>query len=148
MLKIKIKKLNEGARLPEQQTTGAAGYDLYTAEGAEVLNARASSKATVVGLGFAMEIPQGYHAKIVLRSSTGANTKLRLSNQMGIIDADYRGEVKLLLDNIGMERIRITRGARIAQMLITQNVDVVFIAASKLSDTARGVGGVGSTGDK
>lgn len=144
-VKVKIKKLHEDAVLPQQMTEGAAAFDLTVMEDIFVPNVRAYDKAMVIPLGFAMEIPKGYHAKIVLRSSIGMNTKLRLSNQVGIIDNDYRGEVKLLIENLGAERARIAKGTRIAQMIIEKNLDVVFEATEKLSDTKRGEGGFGST---
>lgn len=144
-IKVKIKKLYEDAVLPRQMTEGAAAFDLTVIEDIFVPNVRAYDKAIVIPLGFAMEIPKGYHAKIVLRSSIGMNTKLRLSNQVGIIDSDYRGEVKLLIENLGAERARIAKGTRIAQMIIEKNLDVVIEAAEKLSDTKRGEGGFGST---
>lgn len=144
-VKVKIKKLHEDAVLPQQMTEGAAAFDLTAIEDIFVPNVRAYDKAMVIPLGFAMEIPKGYHAKIVLRSSIGMNTKLRLSNQVGIIDSDYRGEVKLLIENLGAERARIAKGTRIAQMIIEKTLDVVFEATEKLSDTKRGEGGFGST---
>lgn len=145
LIKVKIEKLHEDAVLPRQMTEGAAAFDLTVIEDIFVPNVRAYDKAIVIPLGFAMEIPKGYHAKIVLRSSIGMNTKLRLSNQVGIIDSDYRGEVKLLIENLGAERARIAKGTRIAQMIIEKNLDVVIEAAEKLSDTKRGEGGFGST---
>lgn len=147
-VKIKIKKVREGEWIPKQMTEEAVGFDVCAAEDVAIFNVRASDTADLIPLGFAMEIPRGYHAKLFLRSSIGKNTKLRLANGTGIIDSDYRGEVMLLVENLSRERIRIAKGTRIAQMIIEKNVDVHFEEATELTATKRGKGGLGSTGGK
>lgn len=145
-LKIKIKRLRGGVSLPQRMTEGAVGYDVYAAESVQVYNTNAHAEAVSVPLGFALELPKGYHAKLFLRSSIGKRTKIRLANGTGIIDSDYRGEVMLLVENIGRSMVSIREGTRIAQMLIEKNVDVEFVDAGELTDTKRGEGGFGSTG--
>lgn len=146
-MKVKIKKLVENAVVPARHSEGAVGYDLVTTEDATVLNVRAEDKAVMLHTGLALEIPKGYHGKIYLRSSIGMNTKLRLANQTGIIDSDYRGEIMLPVDNMGTERINIAAGTRIAQLVIEKNIEVYFEEAT-LSVTKRGKGGFGSTDAK
>ena len=146
-MKVKIKKLVENAVVPARHSEGAVGYDLVTTEDATVLNVRAEDKAVMLHTGLSLEIPKGYHGKIYLRSSIGMNTKLRLANQTGIIDSDYRGEIMLPVDNMGTERINIAAGTRIAQLVIEKNIEVYFEEAP-LSVTKRGKGGFGSTDAK
>lgn len=145
---VKVQKLCEDARLPERFTEGAVGFDLYTIEDTTIFNVRAYDKADKVRTGIALEIPKGYHGKIFLRSSTGLNTKLRLANQTGIIDSDYRGEIILLVENLGTQRAIIAKGTRIAQLIIERNVDVNMVETVELTTTARGRKGLGSTSEK
>ena len=146
-MKVKIKKLVENAVVPARHSDGAVGYDLVTTEDATVLNVRAEDKAGMLHTGLSLEIPKGYHGKLYLRSSMGKNTKLRLANQTGIIDSDYRGEIMLPVDNMGTERINIAAGTRIAQLVIEKNIEVYFEEAP-LSVTKRDKGGFGSTDAK
>ena len=143
---IKVKRLHAGVQLPAQQTEGAACFDVYTSEAAYIPPARAGERAHLIHTGLAFEIPEGYHMKVFLRSSTGLNTKLRLANQTGIIDSDYRGELNLIVENLGSTPIRIPVGARLAQILIEKNIDVAFEETDTLTDTARGAAPSGSTG--
>ena len=101
----------------------------------------------LVPLGFAMEIPDGYHAKVLPRSSTGLKTPVRMANSCGIIDSDYRGEVMMIAEAV-REDWHITAGDRVAQMLIEKNEPVVLVESDELSDTVRGSGGFGSTGKR
>lgn len=154
---VKIKLL-PGGKMPTKGTEGAAAFDCYAAEDAVI-----NGKPVLIGLGFALELPPGYHAKIFPRSSIGLKTTLRQPNSCGIIDSDYRGEVKAMYESklsehevkqygnvigviTGVEPYKITKGARIAQMLIERNVDVEFVEVEELSETDRGAGGFGSTG--
>ena len=147
-LVVKVKRLTANAKLPEKQTEGAACFDVSSNETIAIRNLNADDKATLVHTGLAFEIPKGYHMKVFLRSSVGLKTKLRLANQTGIIDSDYRGELMLLIENLGRERVFIAEGQRIAQVLIEKNVDVSFEEATELLGTSRGTKGLGSTGDK
>lgn len=143
---LKVKRLREDAVLPERKTDGAACFDLWTPEDIYVRTLNAEDKAVCVPTGLAFEIPEGYHMKIFLRSSIGLNTKLRLANQIGIIDSDYRGEVQLLVENPSRQPVRIPKGTRVAQCLIEKNIPVVFEEVKELRETKRGKGGLGSTG--
>lgn len=145
-LKVLVKRTNPNAVIPSYKTDGAACFDLMTQEDIYLRTLNASDKAMMVHTGLAFEIPKGYHMKIFLRSSTGLNTHLRLANGTGIIDADYRGEVMLLVENVSKYPVSIPKGTRIAQGMIEKNIPVVFEEVKELSDTQRGQGGFGSTG--
>lgn len=145
-LKVKVKKLDGRAKVPTRKSEEAACFDIYTLDETYIRNLNAESKATIINTGLAFEIPQGYHMKIFLRSSIGLNTKLRLANQTAIIDSDYRGEVKLLVENPSRLPIRVPAGERIAQCLIEKNIPVAFEEVKELGKTKRGKGGLGSTG--
>lgn len=140
---VKVKRI-EGGQLPTKGSAGAAAWDLYARTDCMV---KAGNAPMLVPLGFAMEIPGGYHAKILPRSSTGLKTTLRMANSCGIIDSDYRGEVMMIAETV-REDWHITAGDRVAQMLIEKNEPVVLVEADALSDTMRGAGGFGSTGKR
>ena len=145
-LSVKVKRLTANAVLPEKKTEGAACFDIVANETVAIRNLNADDKATRVHTGLAFEIPEGYHMKVFLRSSMGDKTKLRLANQTGIIDSDYRGELMLLIENLGRERVFIAEGQRIAQGMIEKNEEFFFEEVKELSETERGAGGFGSTG--
>lgn len=153
MAQVKIKVL-PGGHMPEKKTDGAAAYDCYaricsqytTKDELIIFQGQTSVK---VPLGFAVELPEGYHAEIYLRSSLGAKTPLRVSNSVGIIDSDYRGEVCVILDNITkFLGWKIRNGERIAQMIIVKDPEVELVEVDELSETKRGTGGFGSTGER
>ena len=131
---------------PVKQTAGAAGMDLYVTEYMRISPTTTTEQAYKVPTGLAMEIPEGYHGKVFLRSGTGLKTKLRLANGTGIIDSDYRGEIMLLIENVGPFHYFIQEGERLAQIIIEKNVDFTVEEVEELSETARGEGGMGSTG--
>ena len=139
---VKFKPLHPDVCVPAKATDDAACYDLVLPDDIIL----PPQQVTKVGLGFAMELPKGYHAKLFLRSSTGKNTRLRLGNGTGIIDADYRGEVCALIDNISGLFARAFKGDRLVQMMIDKNIAVSFCATEELEETKRGAGGFGSTG--
>lgn len=139
---VKFKALRPDVCVPTKATDDAACYDLVLPDDIVL----PPQQVTKVGLGFAMELPKGYHAKLFLRSSTGKNTRLRLGNGTGIIDADYRGEVCALIDNISGLFARAFKGDRLVQMMIDKNVAVSFVPTEELEETKRGAGGFGSTG--
>lgn len=141
-LKLKIMKLKEECVVPKYATEDSACMDL-TCPDYTLIRSRNVVK---IPLGFAMEVPKGYHAKIFLRSSTGIKTRLRLANQTGIIDSDYRGEVALIVENNNDADFFIEQGTRIAQMMIEKNIQFCVEEVDALSDTDRGEGGFGSTG--
>lgn len=139
---VKFKALRPDVCVPTKATDDAACYDLVLPDDIVL----PPQQVTKVGLGFAMELPKGYHAKLFLRSSTGKNTRLRLGNGTGIIDADYRGEVCALIDNISGLFARAFKGDRLVQMMIDKNIAVSFVPTEELEETKRGAGGFGSTG--
>lgn len=148
-MEIKIKLL-PGGKMPTKGTAGAAAFDCYAREDIDV-----EDFPRLIGLGFALELLPGYHAKIFPRSSTGLKTNLRQPNSCGIIDSDYRGEVKAMYESklnasyevgCGCTVQHIKAGDRIAQMLIERNENVEFVEVYELTETDRGAGGFGSTG--
>lgn len=140
-IRVQIKKVENG-RIPTKGTDGAAAWDCYARTSCTV---RAGRAPLLVPLGFAIELPCGYHAKVLPRSSTGLKTPLRMANSCGIIDSDYRGEVMMIAEAV-REDWQIEAGERIAQMLIERNEPVVLVEVDALGETARGDGGFGSTG--
>lgn len=142
-------KIMEGGHRPEKKTAGAAAWDCYARIDEKEVQIEPGTMGVKIPLGFAVELPKGYHAEIFPRSSLGTKTPLRISNGAGIIDSDYRGEVCLLVDNIGLlhsDTLAVHDGDRIAQMLIVRDPDVEIIQVDELSKTERGTGGFGSTG--
>ena len=135
-----------GLDLPRQHSAGAAGADLLAAlHPAETLTLVPGARA-LVPCGFAMALPQGYEAQIRPRSGLAAKYGVTVLNAPGTIDADYRGEVKIILVNHGEQNFDIRRGDRIAQMVVAPVVAIAFTERESLDDTDRGAGGFGSTG--
>ena len=149
-MKIKVKKVLPFVDLPEYSTSGAAGFDLRAAHDAVVY----PNGMAIVDTGLAFEIPEGYEMQIRPRSGLSAKTKLRVANSPGTIDSDFRGSVKIIIDNIydknatGLDAIRINAGERIAQGVIAPVLQVEFEEVEELDETERGEGGLGSTGKK
>lgn len=137
---IKIKRLLENARLPERASPLAAGADIYCAE-VFTLN---PGERKLVSTGLAVEIPAGFYGRVAPRS--GLAVKHGIDTLAGVIDADYRGELKVLLINLGLEAVSFGAGERIAQLIIEQAAACDYEWAEELNDTARGEGGFGSTG--
>lgn len=131
-------------QLPHFETALAAGADLRAALNADMT--LAPGARALVPTGFAMALPAGYEAQIRPRSGLAYKHGITCLNTPGTIDADYRGEVKVLLINHGAEPFTITRGERIAQMVIAPITQPAFVSVETLDDTARGEGGFGSTG--
>ena len=143
-MKVNIKKLTETAKLPERGSDYAAGYDLFADIKEEAMIAPHTTMMIPTGL--AMEIPEGYFGGIFARSGLASKEALRPANCVGVVDADYRGEVKVALHNDGeVERI-IMPGQKIAQLVVVPFLSVDFDEVAELSDTVRGAGGFGSTG--
>ena len=147
-IRVALHRLEHGAGLPlpEQQSVDAAGMDLAAAvpEGTPLILAPGSR--ALVPTGFAMELPTGTEAQIRPRSGLAHKHGVTVLNSPGTIDADYRGEVKVLLINLGTDAFTIERGMRIAQMVIQPVPRVALIEVEKLNDSSRGSGGFGSTG--
>ncbi|WP_199565875.1 dUTP diphosphatase [Ensifer sp. M14] len=136
----------EALDLPAYETAGAAGMDLRAAVAAAEPMTLAPGQRALVPTGFIFEIPAGYEAQIRPRSGLAFKNGITCLNTPGTIDSDYRGEVKVLLVNLGEEDFVIERGMRIAQMVIAPVTQVSVREADSASDTARGAGGFGSTG--
>ncbi|PZU21804.1 MAG: dUTP diphosphatase [Shinella sp.] len=132
--------------LPAYETAGAAGMDLRAAVPPDQPLTLAPGKRALVPTGFIMEIPQGFEAQIRPRSGLAFKNGITCLNTPGTIDSDYRGEVKVLLVNLGDEAFTIERGMRIAQMVIAPVTQVAVAEVTETSDTTRGAGGFGSTG--
>ncbi len=145
-VRVEIKRLpnGDGVPLPAYQTSHAAGMDLCAAVAADVV--LAPGARAIVPTGFAIALPPGFEAQVRPRSGLAAKNGVTVLNTPGTIDADYRGEVGVILVNLGTEPFTVTRGARIAQMVVAPVSMVQWAEASELSDTARGAGGFGSTG--
>lgn len=145
-MKINIKKLSERAILPTYGSEYAAGADLYACIDADVT---VQPHATVViPTGLALELPVGYAGLIYARSGLATKKGLAPANKVGVVDCDYRGEVKVALHNHTDIPQTVAVGERVAQLVITPYITAEFVAADELSDTARGAGGFGSTGSK
>jgi dUTP pyrophosphatase len=142
-VELRFQLLAEEARLPSRAHDGDAGLDLYASEAATIEpGARAS-----VGTGVAVEIPPGHAGLVLPRSGLAARHGIALVNAPGLIDAGYRGEIRVLLLNTDRaERFDIGPGDRIAQLLITPFAEVEPAAIEQLAETARGDGGFGSSG--
>jgi dUTP pyrophosphatase len=143
-VEVQVKRLNNGAGLPlpAYETTGAAGMDICAAES---LNLRIGKRAAVA-TGFAFAIPQGYEVQIRPRSGLALKNGITCLNTPGTIDSDYRGEIKVILANLGDEDFLIKVGDRIAQIVIAPVTHAALIEVDALDKTARGAGGFGSTG--
>lgn len=144
MEKISVKLLRPGARIPTYGTEASAGADLYACmqDKVEV----GPGQSFMIPTGIAMEIPKGYAGLVFARSSMGAKRGLAPANKVGVIDSDYRGEIRVVLHNHSGEPQSVEPGERVAQLLIVPVFTPGFQEAEKLSDTSRGAGGFGSTG--
>lgn len=143
-MRVNIKKLTETAILPERGSAYAAGYDLF-ADIKENIEIK-PHETLLVPTGLAMEIPEGYWGGIFARSGLASKEGLRPANCVGVVDADYRGEVKVALHNDSENVRTVVVGQKVAQMVIVPFLSVEFDLVDELSDTVRGVGGFGSTG--
>ncbi len=143
-IRIRISRLphGEGLPVPSYATPGAAGMDVVAAEDLDLL----PGQRHAVGTGFRLAIPVGYEIQVRPRSGLAFKHGLSVPNAPGTIDSDYRGELKIILINHGSEPFPIRRGERIAQLVPAAVIVASFDEVAELSDTARGAGGFGSTG--
>ncbi len=148
MIRVEFKTLDhfEGLKLPAYETVLAAGADLRAAVRDSVPMTLSPGERALVPTGLSMALPAGYEAQIRPRSGLAYKHGVTCLNTPGTIDADYRGEIKVLLINLGQETFTIHRGERIAQMVIAPITQPEFVKVDILSETARGAGGFGSTG--
>ena len=144
MINIKLTRLAHGAGLPfpAYATEGAAGLDIVTAQDLSLQ----PGERMAVPTGFAIEIPPGYEVQVRPRSGLALKHGITCLNTPGTIDSDYRGEVKVILANLGQEIFSVSRGERIAQLVPAPVLRATFEEVSQLSDSERGSGGFGSTG--
>lgn len=141
---IKVKKLKENARLPYRATERSAGFDLYAClDGEKVI---AAGESALIPVGIAAEIPAGYGGFLFPRSSLALKYSVTMSNCVGVIDSDYRGEISVPLINHGHEPYTVKSGERIGQLVILETPSVKYEFVSELDETQRGEGGFGSTG--
>lgn len=143
---IKIQKLHDSAHLPLYETDQAAAMDLKAVLD-EPLTLKSLDRA-VIPCGFAIELPQGYEAQIRARSGLAAKHGIAMANGIGTIDADYRGEIGVILVNLSRDAYTIQPGDRIAQMVIARHETVEWQEVKSLSETKRGAGSYGSTGKR
>lgn len=143
-IKIEIKKLHPDAVVPEYAHSGDAGFDFHALEDTRIL----PGQAAIMHTGLAVAIPDGFEMQIRLRSSAALRLPLIIPNAPATIDAGYRGELGIILRNIGDREIIIGKGERIAQGVVAPVARAVFALVDTLPESARGAGGYGSSGVK
>ena len=143
---VKIKKLNSKAMLPTYGSEYSAGADLYACMDETVTIQ--PGETVLIKTGLAMAIPEGYAGLIYARSGLATKKGLAPANKVGVVDADYRGEVMVPLHNHSRVAVEVEHGERIAQMVITPFLTAEYMLAEELDETERGEGGFGSTGTK
>ena len=146
MTEILIKRLSDKVGLPKYETEGSSGLDL-AAHISENIEIKAGCTA-IIPTGLAVSIPKNFEIQIRPRSGLAAKNQISILNTPGTIDADYRGELKVILINLGAKSFLVENGARIAQMVLCPIVKANLKEVKTLEDTKRGSGGFGSTGTK
>lgn len=145
-MEVRFKKLNDLAKIPTRGSKFSAGYDLYAATNKDI---QIPPHSTVkIGTGLAMDLPNGYFGAIVARSGIATKRGLRPINCLGVCDFDYKGEYIVALHNDTTETKTVQAGERIAQLILLPYQDIDFKEVDELSDTDRGSGGFGSSGEK
>ena len=142
MTELPIRRLHEGAVLPRRAYPGDAGLDLSAAEPAEL----APGARATIGTGLALALPEGHAGLVLPRSGLASTHGIGVLNAPGLIDAGYRGEVRVILHNQGRETFRVEPGMRIAQLVVVAVEDVALVEVGELPPTERGEGGHGSSG--
>ena len=146
MTKIQIKKLSSSVSFPKYKTSGSSGMDIAAhIKNNIIIN---PGEKALIATGFSIAIPKGYEVQIRPRSGLAIKKNITVLNTPGTIDADYRGEIKVILINLGKEKFIIENKDRIAQMVVCPVVQANLEEVKELSDTHRGSGGFGSTGTK
>ena len=143
-VEVRVKRLNNGAGLPlpDYASAGSAGMDICAAEGITLRVGKRHAVAT----GFAFAIPRGYEVQVRPRSGLALKNGVTCLNTPGTIDSDYRGEVKVILANLGEDDFQIMKGDRIAQIVVAPVQHAMMVEVDDIDETARGAGGFGSTG--
>lgn len=144
---VNVKMVRDGALMPRYETPGSAGVDLHACLGADEEIMLTPGQVAKVPTGLALELPDsGMVALVMARSGLAAKHRLDLANGVGVIDSDYRGELQVLVRNLGELPFKIQHGDRIAQMLFMPVIQARLQRTGELSETERGSGGFGSTG--
>lgn len=143
---VKIKKLDSRAVLPTYGSQFAAGADLYAVADEDIVIV--PGQTVLIHTGLAAEIPVGYAGLVYARSGLASKKGLAPANKVGVIDADYRGEIMVALHNHSSAAATVSHGERVAQLVIAPFLAAEFAEADELTDTVRGEGGFGSTGTK
>ena len=143
-MRIQVKKLNSGARLPSRGSAHAAGCDLYACLDGEIVIPPQST--ALIPTGLAVALPEGTFGAVFARSGLAVKEGLRPANCVGVIDSDYRGELLVALRNDSGEQRVVTSGERVAQLVLLPYLPMEFEESADLSETVRGEGGFGSTG--
>ncbi len=146
MIKILIKRLSKEVSLPKYKTSGSSGMDLEANIVSDIIIE--PGKTAIIPTGLAISIPKGFEIQIRPRSGLAAKNKISVLNTPGTIDADYRGEIKVILINLGQDAFKVENGLRVAQMVACPISQVNLKEVNDLNDTDRGSGGFGSTGLK
>ncbi|NCU50448.1 MAG: dUTP diphosphatase [Candidatus Fonsibacter lacus] len=145
MVKILVKKINYKHKgLPKYETVGSSGLDLIANIDKEII--LKSNERTLVPTGLAVAIPENYEIQVRPRSGLAAKNGISVLNTPGTVDADYRGEIKVILINLSLENFKIEPGQRIAQMVLCPVVKAELVEVDTLPESVRGSGGFGSTG--
>lgn len=143
---LKLMRVREGAIIPKQATAGSAGYDLCAC--IDVPQTIEPGERCIFPSGLAAEIPAGTAGFVFTRSGLGIKKGIHVTNGVGVIDSDYRGEIRIGLHNLSAEPYTVQPGERIAQMIIMPYFAPVIEEVTSLTETDRGAGGFGSTGTK
>ncbi len=146
MTEVLIKRLSKNIELPKYETNGSSGMDLSANIDKQIKIE--PGKTSIVPTGISVSIPKNFEIQIRSRSGLAAKSQISVLNSPGTIDADYRGELKVILINLGNKTFVVEKGTRIAQMVLCPIVKVKFKEVDNLDDTDRGAGGFGSTGLK
>jgi len=146
MTEILIKRLSKGIPLPKYETDGSSGMDIAANIENEI--EIKPGKSAIIPTGLAVSIPKNYEIQIRPRSGLAAKNQISVLNTPGTIDADYRGELKVILINLGEKTFKIEKGLRIAQMILCPVIKATLKEVDALEETGRGAGGFGSTGIK
>ncbi len=146
MTKILIKKISKGTIAPKYETSGSSGMDIAAniQNKMEIL----PGERAIIPSGFSLSIPKGFEIQIRPRSGLAAKKGISVLNTPGTIDADYRGEIKVILINLSKEKFIVENGMRIAQMVVSPVIQAELEEVKELPETSRGAGGFGSTGTK
>lgn len=141
---LKVKRIRENATVPKRQTDGSAGYDLSACINGDI--AIPVGEIRAIPTGISVEFGNNYALMIYARSGLASKYGITLANCVGVVDSDYRGEIKVPLINLGQEEFVVTEGMRIAQMVLTPIATPKLEIVEELGETERGAGGFGSTG--